>query len=77
MDESDIEVAAELTADGTGIAQYLLIDGAVCCTNSCGQLMMILIEDDEIAEATVAYLRRIGAREYPSFGSYAKRCSTE
>jgi len=67
---SDDEVIAGLTYDGSPLSEFFLIGGQVCHINARGDLMGVVIENAALAAATVAYLRRFGAREYPSFRAY-------
>jgi hypothetical protein len=73
MGVSDNEVVAGLTYGGIAISDWFLIDGAVCLVNSRGEVMISAIDDEALAAATVTYLRRIGAPEYPSFQAYDER----
>jgi hypothetical protein len=73
MDVPDSEVIAELTYDGHAVADFFLIGGLVCHVNTRGKLMAAAINDPALAAATVAYLRRVGAREYPSVQAYLER----
>lgn len=65
----DAEVVAELTVGGQAVADFFLLDGVVCHANPRGEWMALSIDDPELAAATRAYLRRVGARE---FGSHAE-----
>ncbi len=66
----DNEVVAELTACGTAISDYFLIEGLVCSINSRGELMGRSIDDEDLSASATAYLRRVGAREFGSFEEF-------
>jgi hypothetical protein len=66
----DDEVVAALSIGGLAVADHVLIAGLVCCVNTRGELMAKSIDDEALARATTAYLRRIGAREYSSYQDY-------
>jgi hypothetical protein len=69
MKVSDAEVIEELMAGGATIADYFLIGEMPCCVNNRGQLMMVAA-DEELTEAMVVYLRRVGVPEYASQEAY-------
>jgi hypothetical protein len=66
---TDAEVVEELTGAGVTIADYFLIGGCPHCVNRHGQLLGVAA-DDELSEAMVAYLHRVGVAEYPSEEAY-------
>ncbi|VTU02020.1 ---NA--- : [Gemmataceae bacterium] len=69
----DAEVVAELTACGAGVADYFLIGGLVCSVNLRGELMGCSIDDEDLAASAKAFLRRLGAPEYPSLQAYQEQ----
>ncbi|MFO0969779.1 MAG: hypothetical protein U0793_29840 [Gemmataceae bacterium] len=69
----DAEVLAELTACGTAISDYFLIDGMVCSVNARGELMACVIEDEDLAVSAKAYLRRLGVPEHPSLQAFREQ----
>jgi hypothetical protein len=70
MEASDAEVLEAQTSGGATVADHFLIEGFPHAVNPRGELMALLIEDEDVAEATVEYLRRLGAPEYGSFEAY-------
>jgi hypothetical protein len=70
MPVPDAEVVAELTFGGQAVADFFLVGGLVCHVNARGELMARSIDDPELAAATTAYLRRVGAREFDSFAAF-------
>ncbi|VTR93441.1 unnamed protein product [Gemmata massiliana] len=66
---SDAEVLEELTGAGAIIADYFLIGESIYCVNRRGELGG-LAADDELSEAMVVYLRRVGVPEYASEEEY-------
>jgi hypothetical protein len=66
---SDAEVVEELTAGGGTIADYFLIGESPYCVNQRGELLGVAA-DEELTEAIVAYLRRVGVPEYGSEEAY-------
>ena len=77
MDVVDSEVISELTFSGHVVADFFLIAGLVCSHNACGGLMGRRCDDQDLATATVSYLRRIGVTEYPSIEAYLDRGNSE
>ena len=69
----DAEVVAQLTACGTAMSRYFLIDGLVCSVNVRGELMGCAIDDEDLAASAKAYLRRLGVPEYPSLQAYREQ----
>jgi hypothetical protein len=67
---TDEEVVARMTESGEAVANYFLMDGTICVANEQGNDRMVLIDDEDLAVSIVAYLRRMGATEYPSYGAY-------
>ncbi len=67
---SDGEVVAELTGNGYSVTDFFLVDGLVCSVNARGELMGLSIDDEALAAATKAYLRRAGVREYASYQEF-------
>ena len=74
----DSEVIGELTTGGASVNDHFLIGYEICCVNGRGELMSLLIDDlpgeeeGEMHLACVEYLRRIGAKEYPSPEEYER-----
>lgn len=66
----DGEVVAELVACGLAVADCFLMDGLVCSIDTHGELMGLSIDDEALAVATKAYLRRAGVREYGSYPEF-------
>lgn len=69
---SGAEVLEELTGAGATIADYFFIGESIYCVNRQGELGG-LAADDELAEAMVSYLRRVGVPEYASEEEYRSR----
>ena len=69
MRVSDAEVIEEFTGAGATISDYFLIGEMPCCVNSRGELMMVAA-DEELTEAMVTYIRRIGVPQYSSHEAY-------
>jgi len=67
---TDDEVVAGLTGDGLSVADHFLMAGLVCSINPHGQLMGLSIDDEALALATTAYLRRAGVPEYASYQDF-------
>jgi hypothetical protein len=64
------EVVSELVFNGQAVADYFLVGGLVCHINARGELMSRVIDDPDLATATIAYLRRVGAREFGSLAEF-------
>jgi hypothetical protein len=63
MPVSDEQIISALTEMGTDVSEYFLWSGGICHRSKDGQVLVLLIEDEELWQAAVDYLRRIGAEE--------------
>jgi hypothetical protein len=73
MPVSESEIIAELTFSGDSINDYFLIDNEICSTNLRGELVAMVVEEEEMYHAMVAFLLRNGAKRYRSREDYKKQ----
>ncbi|VTR99294.1 unnamed protein product [Gemmata massiliana] len=75
----DNDVIAELTETGASAEDYFLIGHEICVVNRRGELMSLLVDDlpgeeeGEMHHAILNFLRRRGAKVYPSHEDYFNR----
>ncbi len=75
-DTSDAAIEAILTEGGHLVSEWFIVLGQPCFRDSGGSLYDVIIEDEEVANATLDFLRRKGALEFSSFEEYKQHFPT-
>lgn len=67
---SDSEIIAELRLDGSKAEDFFLIGNDIFSIDTRGRLISMLVENQELHDSIVAFLRRRSAKEYTSIKEF-------